>query len=79
MSAVPKKYQPTKRLIDNPQRLETLYCNRDLSVREIADRHATVGRTRVNQALQEHGISRETTSNVPTTTSVDVQWHRLND
>jgi len=56
MSTTPNKYQPSPRLIDDRQRLRELYCVRELTIVEIANTYASVGRTRVHQALQEHGL-----------------------
>jgi len=57
MATTPSKYQPSERLIDNPDRLYELYCSRDLSIREIAEQYAEVGRTRVSESLNEYGIT----------------------
>jgi len=57
MSTVPPKYQPSTRLVDDPEQLRQLYCEEKLTVREIADNHAQVGSTAVGEALQEHGIT----------------------
>lgn len=56
MSAVPQKYQPTTRLIDDPDRLEELYCRDGLTVREIANQHTDYSPSAVYQALDEYGI-----------------------
>lgn len=55
--SIPQKYEPSTRLIENESRLRTLYVERDLTVREIAEEYAEVGRTMVDQALQQHGIT----------------------
>lgn len=57
MSTVPAKYQPSQRLIDDPDELRRLYCKEGLSIREIADEHAEVGSTAVGEALQEYQIT----------------------
>jgi hypothetical protein len=56
MSTTPERYQPTQRLIDDPERLRELYCEKELSVRAIAEKHSSFGTTRVYEALKEHGI-----------------------
>lgn len=56
MSSVPQQYQPSDRLIDDPTRLRELYCDKGLTVMEIADYHAELGRTKVNEALNEYSI-----------------------
>lgn len=53
----PAKYQPSQRLIDNPQRLRALYCTRDLTIEQIADEYAEVGTSRVGQKLKEYGLT----------------------
>jgi len=57
MSTTPARYQPDTRLIDDPSELYRLYVERDLSIREIASEHASVGRTKVSEALDDHGIT----------------------
>jgi len=57
MSTTPARYQPDTRLIDDPSELYRLYVERDLSIREIASDHASVGRTKVGEALNYHGIT----------------------
>ena len=86
--AVPDRYQPTQRLIDDPDRLRELYCTRDLTIREIADEYAEVSKTRVKQALDEYDIGQRrstvvdgpqcvpTTTGPPTTVGRDSHGHR---
>jgi hypothetical protein len=57
MSTTPTRYQANERLIDQPDELRRLYCQEDYSIREIAANHASVGRTRVSDALQEYDIT----------------------
>jgi len=57
VSNTPDKYQPSQRLIDNPQRLRALYCTRGLSIVEIAEEYADVGKSRVGQKLKEYGLT----------------------
>ncbi len=64
MATTPSKYQPSERLIDNQERLRKLYCDDGLTVREIAEQEATVGKTRVSEALKEYGITSEDDSDV---------------
>jgi len=52
----PQRYQPRTRLIDDTQELHRLYVEEDLSIREIADNHSDHSKTRVYEALCEHGI-----------------------
>jgi hypothetical protein len=56
MNTTTEKYRPESRLIEDPDRLRTLYQDEALSVREIADKHATVSHTVVHEALVEYGI-----------------------
>jgi len=56
MSAIPSRYEPTQRLIDNRQELARLYVEKDLTICEIADEHAEHEKTRVYNALCEYGI-----------------------
>jgi len=56
MSTVPQKYQPTQRLIDDPEQLRQLYCRDGLTVREIARQHTDYSRSAVYDALSEYGI-----------------------
>ena len=63
MSTQQNPYQPQPRLIDQPHRLETLYCERGLTVREIAENHASVTKTPVYEALREHSILNDTEDN----------------
>jgi len=53
----PNKYQPSERLIDNPQRLRALYCSRGLTIEQIVDEYAEVGKSRVGQKLKEYGLT----------------------
>jgi len=53
----PSKYKPSNRLIDNPQRLRALYCTRGLTIEQIAEEYATVGKSRVGQKLKEYGLT----------------------
>jgi hypothetical protein len=39
-NTTPKKYRPDPRLVDQPNKLERLYCDEGLSIREIVDDHA---------------------------------------
>jgi hypothetical protein len=83
MSAVPNKYQPTQRLINDPKRLYELYVEEDMTIREIADKKATVSRTRVGDALKEYGITNDETNNSrgrdppPKDSGGGVTWSRL--
>lgn len=66
MSSTPERYQPSPRLVDQPDELDRLYNEEGLTVREIADEHADVGRTAVSDALQDYGITDTTTATTHT-------------
>lgn len=88
MATVPNKYQASTRLIDDPDQLERLYCEQELTVRKIADKYASVGRTMVSNALDEYNITGESCdcmrnqqvresergTDPPTSASQDVDW-----
>jgi len=57
--SVPPRYQPAERVVDNRDRLRELYCKRGLTIREIAADYAEVGRSRVCDAIHEHGLNDE--------------------
>lgn len=81
MSTVPSKYQPSQRLIDNPTRLAELR-QQGLSIREIADEHASVSVARVHQALKEYGLTDSQNQSrrgrdPPSTASATVSWEQL--
>lgn len=59
--STPSKYEAATRLVDDPDRLRELYHERGLSIRQIAQNYADVGRTRVSEALREHGIQTDAT------------------
>jgi hypothetical protein len=62
----PERYQPTTRLVDDAERLRELYCERGLTIRQIADHpDCEMSKTRVAQALDEFSIERR---NSPTNT-----------
>lgn len=73
----PGKYQPDDRLIDDPDELRKLKKEEGLSVREIAEDHAEVGRTAVHDALVEYGITAGTQQ--PETPNVSCNTHRGRD
>lgn len=74
------KYEPDPRLIENPAKLRSLYHGRGLSIREIAKNHASVGRTRVGEALHEHDIiETEESSTNDSADSLEVDWSRMTD
>ena len=56
-SPVNNKYVPEPRLVDDPERLEELYCEQDLTIIEIADEHAEHEKTSVYNALVEFGLT----------------------
>lgn len=56
MSSVPQRYQPSQRLVDDPDELARLYRDEDKSMRAIAEEDAEVGLTRIHEALHEYGI-----------------------
>lgn len=56
---MPSRYQPSDRLVDDRDRLRELYCSDGLTIREIAQEYAEVGRTKVSDAIREHGIDEE--------------------
>ena len=56
MTTTPERYQPDTRLIDDPDELARLYHERDCTIGDIASDHASVGQTRVYEALAEHGL-----------------------
>lgn len=55
--SVPSRYQPSERLVDNRDRLRELYCQRGFTIREIASEYAEVGRSRVCDAIHDHGLN----------------------
>jgi hypothetical protein len=55
-NTTPQKYRPAPRLVDQPEQLRHLYCERDLSVRDIATEHSEMSVERVYHALTEYGI-----------------------
>lgn len=57
--SVPPRYQPSERVVDNRDRLRELYCQRGLTIREIASEYAEVGRSAVCDAIHDHGIAEE--------------------
>jgi len=59
---IPQRYQPSQRLIDNPQKLREYYVTKDMTIRAIAQEKAEVSKTRVRQALHQHDIISETDS-----------------
>jgi len=76
MTNVPERYRPDDRLIDDAERLETLYVQNGLTIREIATTHADCSKTRVGKALDEHDIgshgdSESDTTATATTTARD--------
>jgi len=77
MSTTPNKYQPSPRLIDDRQRLRELYCVRELTIVEIANTYASVGRTRVHQALQEHGLIDQQSQSQSTSVSSETNGKRF--
>jgi len=56
---IPQRYQPSERLVDDRDRLRELYCQRGLTIREIAAEYAEVGRSRVCDAIHDHGLDEE--------------------
>jgi len=56
MSATTNPYEPDKRLVDDPQELARLYYAQGLTVKEIANNHAELGRTSVYESLVGWGI-----------------------
>lgn len=73
-----RKYVPDERLIENPTKLRSLYQNDDLTIREIAENHASVGRTSVYKALHEHDIiENEESGSESKHDSSDVDWSRM--
>ena len=56
MSATTNPYEPDKRLVDDPQELARLYHGQGLTVKEIANNHAELGRTSVYESLVDWGI-----------------------
>lgn len=72
-----EKYKPDSRLIDDPEDLRRLYQDEGLSIREIAEEHASVGRTRVCEALHEYGIPSDEDDKESDSTMTDsVNWAR---
>ncbi len=63
MSAVPNRYEPSQRLIDNRRKLARLYLEKNLTVCEIADNHSEYEKTKVHEALVEHGIIQTNANN----------------
>jgi hypothetical protein len=61
---LPNKYQPEPRLIDDPAQLRQLYHEQGCTIREIAQQHATVGSTRVYEALNEYDIMDESATSM---------------
>lgn len=57
--SVPSRYQPSERVVDDRDRLRELYCQRGLTIREIAAEYAEVGRSRVCDAIHDHGLDEE--------------------
>ena len=57
---IPPRYQPDDRVVDDRDRLRELYCNRGLTIREIANEYAEVGRSTVCDAIHDHGLDNET-------------------
>lgn len=55
-NSTPEKYCPEPRLVDQPATLERLYCEEDLSIREIVDEHADLSVERVHHALGEYDL-----------------------
>jgi hypothetical protein len=86
MSMTPARYQPTQRLIDDPERLEELYCEQGMTIREIENLpDVNVGRTSINTALDEYDIQRENAcghdtnqshrgTDPPSPSTTDVDW-----
>lgn len=56
---IPPRYQPSERVVDNRDRLRELYCQRGLTIREIAAEYAEVGRSTVCDAIHDHGLNNE--------------------
>jgi len=56
MLATTNPYEPDKRLVDDPQELARLYHGQGLTVKEIANNHAELGRTSVYESLVDWGI-----------------------
>ncbi|TKX83337.1 hypothetical protein EXE43_24785, partial [Halorubrum sp. SS5] len=57
--SVPSRYQPSERVVDDRDRLHELYCQRGLTIREIANQYAEVGRSMVCDAIHDHGLTDE--------------------
>lgn len=55
-NTTPQKYRPDPRLIDQSEKLRHLYCERDLSIREIVNNHAETSVERVYHALDEYDL-----------------------
>lgn len=72
-----KKYEPEPRLIDDPDKLKRLYD--DLSIREIAENHANVGRSMVWNALNDYGIAGnpDNSDNTSSESDVSPDWREL--
>ncbi|TKX52309.1 hypothetical protein EXE44_05185 [Halorubrum sp. SS7] len=46
-------------MVDDRDRLHELYCQRGLTIREIANQYAEVGRSMVCDAIHDHGLTDE--------------------
>ena len=86
MAAIPNRYEPTQRLIDNRRKLARLYFEKDLTICEIADQHSEYEKTTVYEALVDHGILTKNddqknccrgTDPPPDQTKQDVDWTEL--
>ena len=70
-------YEPNSRLVDNPEKLRKLYHEKDLTMQQIADEYASLGRTSVHNRLHEYGIvgdENEATSEVRDESKSRVEW-----